>query len=382
MCAFLCVVAPTSADELPLSREALEADSVPVDTVSAEADTQSAKKPKKENLFVKFLKGFNDADPAYVAPNYYKFTAMLQNTNFYQSYRMSVTDAEGYKRTLRLSPNPGFKVGPYFGWRWIFYGYTFDVSRPRRAGKSSEMNLCLYTSQIGADLVYVRNTNDFTIDRASGFSNAVNQAVRGQAFPGMDAITLSANMYYVFNHKHFSYPAAYAQSTVQRRSAGSWLLGIYLSRQRIRFDYDQLPSVLTTPEEGQTEAPISAEEMVSKVDYSSYNISIGYAYNWVFARNCLFDISLSPSLGIKRARGERVRGEDVWLNMRHLKFDVLSRAGIVWNNSHYFAGTSLVMYMYDYQKNRYSLTNSIFYLNVYVGFMFDRKSQYPKTRKK
>jgi hypothetical protein len=32
--------------------------------------------------------------------------------------------------------------------------------------------------------------------------------------------------YYTFNHRHFSFPAAFTQNYIQRRSAGSWLAGI------------------------------------------------------------------------------------------------------------------------------------------------------------
>ena len=31
--------------------------------------------------------------------------------------------------------------------------------------------------------------------------------------------------YYIFNHRRFSYSAAFTQSYIQRRSAGSWLAG-------------------------------------------------------------------------------------------------------------------------------------------------------------
>lgn len=42
----------------------------------------------------------------------------------------------------------------------------------------------------------------------------------------------------------------------------------------------------------------------SNIDYSAYNISGGYAYNWVFARNFLFDISAQACLAYKRATNE------------------------------------------------------------------------------
>lgn len=34
--------------------------------------------------------------------------------------------------------------------------------------------------------------------------------------------------------------------------------------------------------------------------YTDYNLSVGYGYNWVFARNCLLNISLLPAIAYKK----------------------------------------------------------------------------------
>ena len=85
-------------------------------------------------------------------------------------------------------------------------------------------------------------------------------------------------------HRHFSYPAAYNQSTVQRKSCGSVMLGLGFSKQHISFDYHKLPSVLIG-EEG--DEKIVEELKFSSINYNYYYASVGYAYNWVFARNWL-----------------------------------------------------------------------------------------------
>lgn len=43
---------------------------------------------------------------------------------------------------------------------------------------------------------------------------------------------LNLTGYYTFNHRRFSYPAAFTQSYIQRRSAGSWLAGISYQSSR------------------------------------------------------------------------------------------------------------------------------------------------------
>ena len=77
-------------------------------------------------------------------------------------------------------------------------------------------------------------------------------------------------------------------------------------------------------------------------------------------------------------KGERLSGKEFWSNIKNFNFDFISRAGIVWNNTHWFAGASFVGHLYDYRRDRISLSNSINYFNVYAGFNFNRKKQYRK----
>ena len=44
-------------------------------------------------------------------------------------------------------------------------------------------------------------------------------------FTGFQSNIKGLNAYWIFNHKHFSYPAAYSQSTNQRKSCGSLMAG-------------------------------------------------------------------------------------------------------------------------------------------------------------
>ena len=347
--------------------DSLVEDSVPL------SKTEVLKKKIKHtgNIFVRFVRSFNAMDTAYIIPNYYNYTAMIQNTNFRQDIRLKGESENGESQSIFLSPNPAFKIGPYFGWRWIFLGYTFDLGHPKAAGKTTEFNLSLYSSMLGADLIYIRNTGDFTIKRVDGFGDT---DMRYKGFNGLNTYTACINAYYVFNHKRFSYPAAFAQSTVQRKSCGSWILGIRYDKQKITFDHTLLPEKLINPALGGTE--VVDQLKFNKINYRNYSVSGGYAYNWVFAKNCLFSASLVPSVGYKQAKGEKISGEEFWLNIKNLNIDFITRAGLVWNNSRWFAGASFVNHLYDYRRERLSLTNSVSYLNIYFGLCFNRRKEY------
>lgn len=366
LCLMLAVAGILRAQETP-GDTALSM--VSPDSLEVVEKADSIGKKKRVGFIRKFIQAFSDKDSTYITPDYYNYTALLQNTNFRQDYRLRATNKEGQTQTIHLTPRSSFNLGPYFGWRWIFLGYTFDVGRPKSAGKTSEFNFSFYTALLGFDLQYIKHNGGFEIKNVDGFGST---RVRNVNFNGLDTKTMCLNAYYVFNHRRFSYPAAYAQSTVQAKSAGSWVLGVRVDRQKLDFDHTQLPSALLSPSKPD-EIPIIDELKFKELDYYHYSISAGYAYNWVFAPKFLFSVSLVPALGYKKLKGRHVSGEEFWMNVKNLNIDLISRAGLVWNNSRWFAGASFVNYLYGYRKDKFSITNSVSYLNVYAGFYFKRR---------
>ena len=94
--------------------------------------------PKRKSFFKKFIsnvstafKNFTSIDTNYIEPQHYNFTAMLQNTSTYEHYRIN----NKKDQSIRFSPEPSVKLGPYLGWRWIFLGYTLDINHLRNNNK-------------------------------------------------------------------------------------------------------------------------------------------------------------------------------------------------------------------------------------------------------
>lgn len=116
---------------------------------------------------------------------------------------------------------------------------------------------------------------------------------------------------------------------------------------------------------------------VEHIKYTNISLTLGYAYNWVFARNWLACLSLTPAIAYKTSRIEKVQTEtNDWY--QNFNIDFILRAGVVYNNSKYFAGTSFVGRTYDYYRNNFSLNNGFGTLQVYAGFNFYLKKQYRK----
>lgn len=339
-------------------------------------------KEKKGNIFkrmgrlgTKLFGGFNSIDTAYIEPQHYNFTFMIQNTNTYEMYRLISKEGQ----SVTFGPRPTYRVGPYIGWRWIFLGYTFDIKNLHADKHRTELDLSLYSSLFGIDLYYRKTGDNYRITTADFHDEVINRKLEKTPFNGVSASIKGFDVYYIFNHRRFSYPAAFSQSTNQRRSAGSPLLGIGYTTQKLSVDAEKLKNVVESVSgtNGQT-VKLDSGLMFKSVRYSSYSVSGGYAYNWVFARNWLFAASASVALAYKRSNGDMERHKTTTFyigdfNFDDINIDGIGRFGLVWNNTKYYVGMSTIIRSFNYRKSRFSTNNVFGSLNIYVGVNIGRK---------
>ena len=99
------------------------------------SDSLRTEQPEKELSWLRrTIRGFSYIDENYVEPQHYNWSVMAQATYTYDYYRLSAVGDNS--QSVSFAPTPSFKVGPYFGWRWVFLGYTFDLRKIDIGAKS------------------------------------------------------------------------------------------------------------------------------------------------------------------------------------------------------------------------------------------------------
>ena len=355
---------------LSLQAQTEKRDSLMNDNI--EADSLTSVRPSAFKRAIKKFMNFSDFDTLYISPNRYNYALMATHFSNFEYYSVSSDLPQPQK--LSFSPNPHNKIGLYFGWRWIFLGWSVDVDdiyrKTNRKNKGTEFDLSLYSSKLGVDIFYRRMGNNYKIHKIRGFYDEIPSNY-SENFNGLKVDIKGLNLYYIFNNRKFSYPAAFSQSTNQRRNAGTFIAGFSISKHNLDFDYEELPEYI--------QEKMNPGMKVNKIKYTNANISFGYAYNWVFARNCLACISLTPAIAYKASDvdAETHEGKQ-WYSKFNLDF--LIRAGIVYNNGKYFVGSSFVGKNYNYHRNNFSLDNGFGTLQVYAGFNFHLRKEYRKKK--
>ena len=323
---------------------------------------------KRKPLMTRVMDGVTDffmgCDTTYVTPQKYQFTAQLEVSYWHDYYFMRSSQTNN---TMVIQSDPSVILGGnvYFG---IFgYGAVWNmndlgIKAGKTNGTSLRQSFVIHTAKIFAEY-YMFNSG-----KGAEIRSVSNIDLRGKdrAFHGLDSRCNGLSAMYMFNNRHFSWPAAFGANAVQRKSCGSWSVGFQYNHQAISFDKSELPDYIQTG--------IDSTLLFTHVDYSDYSVSVGYNYNCVMGRNVLFAVSLIPSIGYRRSNITEAQLEHSIFNS--ISTDVNLRMSFFWNNTKLFSGLILEAHTYDYRKDQFGLTNTYGTLKYLLGFNFWKKPHY------
>jgi hypothetical protein len=353
-----------------LALPAQESDTLSLKTVT---DTVAASQPRKLGVVRRTVRGFDRLNDDYIEPQHYIFTVMMQGTYAYDRYTLISSGSD--RQTVSFAPDMTLRVGPYFGWKWFFGGYTFELGNINFNKVKQEFDLSVYSSQIGVDLFYRRTGSEYKLREANFGTDIDSEALNDVPFDGLKAGITGFNVYYIFNHGRFSYPAAFAQSTIQKISCGSWMAGVGYTRNSVELDHERLQSVIDE-RLGKNKAKLDSGLMFHSVNYNDINVSAGYAYNWVFYKNWLLAGSLQAALAYKHSSGDVDGNGSKSFSFQDINIDGIARFGLVYNCMKWYAGASVILHSNNYRKPLFKTNNTFGSMNIYVGFNFVKKKKY------
>jgi len=158
------------------------------------------------------------------------------------------------------------------------------------------------------------------------------------------------------------------------------MVGLGYLKNDIEFDHKRLEAL--AQEKLGHEVELDSGLMFNRIKYTDINASVGYAYNWVFARNWLLCGSLSMALAYKTSLGETEKKydtqKDSGFDFGNFNIDGIGRFGIVWNNTKWYAGASAIVRAYNYHKSQFAANNIFGDLCIYVGLNFGPRGPYRK----
>ena len=151
---------------------------------------------------------------------------------------------------LRMQERIHYKAGVYITYSGIRAGLGMSVGR-----KSAEKSTSLYLGCVKSYYGFTAQYNNIKEKVSSDMHSTVdyngedyeNESTEDDTYMDSDYPAdmreIQLDGYYAFNRHRFAYTAVYGGSVVQRRSAGSWMLGMKYLYGRVKFD----PKEVTFP---------------------------------------------------------------------------------------------------------------------------------------
>ena len=176
----------------------------------------------------------------------------------------NVTD--GVQNRSRVTADCRGTLSMAVAYRGLGLGVAVNPAKFAGKCKDFEYNLNSYSNRYGFDVVFLSSKTYHGYKAADAERIDIHKGQISQN-------ALNLNFYYAFNYRRFSFPAAFSQSYIQKRSAGSWMIGASFDGSKTELN-----------------------DMTIRLN--EFAVGAGYAYNLVIARHWLCHLSALPTMTI------------------------------------------------------------------------------------
>lgn len=275
---------------------------------------------------------------------------------------------------MRLRTNNGFPTyGVMFSYKYLNLWFTTSAGAlsPSRGSRGQTNNLGFAVGYTGNRWwlraffedykgFYVTNPEVFAPDWFDTRSNF-------PLLPELRTFTVYGTAYYGFNKDNYSHRAMLWQSEKQKKSAGSWLMGISAG-----YDHVYSDSVII---------PFEARPTFSNLaDISSYRtftgaVNVGYTHTFVLSDRWSFGMMFAP--GIAGSIGE-IETDDETTRRINLELGLMAEGRMLLSYHHdrWFSGVAMNAYMLTKPINGDLFSN----LHTYIRFNVGYRLAMPKSR--
>jgi len=190
------------------------------------------------------------------------------------------------------SPKNQLYLGPGFTYKLIGNGLSFSFGLLNNKDDGEPIKrIDVYVNLILKKVVFdfgLRFYQNFTLKNPSDFLTGSSGSIQNYIRPDIRTVYMGVGAVYVLNHEKFSYRATFTQTAIQKKSAGSLMLGTQVFLQGMMGDSSIFPSAAGLPN-------------VTSNSSVYLGLTTAYAYNFVIKKHFFLALSLSSTLELGKA---------------------------------------------------------------------------------
>lgn len=264
----------------------------------------------------------------------------------------TTTVTDGVQNRSRVTADCRGTLSMAVAYRGLGLGVAVNPAKFAGKCKDFEYNLNSYSNRYGFDVVFLSSKTYHGYKATDAERIDIH---KGQ----ISQYALNLNFYYAFNYRRFSFPAAFSQSYIQKRSAGSWMIGASFDGSKTELN-----------------------DMTIRLN--EFAVGAGYAYNLVIARHWLCHLSALPTMTIyshdytkTRTSADEDNAPSATSTIRHdMKYHfpsaiITGRAAAVYSWRNKFAGaTAVYNYSVAGNEDHLQVRRNKWRVRMFFGFRF------------
>lgn len=296
---------------------------------------------------------FNSYDTAYVEGTGKNWKARLTSYNWVGNNLLLFSKST----RVHINSNIFSDIGPNISFMALNIGYMWNLNKLRGENDDARrtFNFGFNCALFSFNLNYSYVKGGTTIERFVDYNNGKRINL---PYNDIKQEVFQVDACYYFNNRRYSQAASYTYSKYQLRSAGSWMLGVAITKQNNVLDFSNLPETM------KPYLPISYH--VCRINYMDYNIIGGYGYNWVFRPKWLLNATLLPSIGYKHSSST----EEIAGGKNMFATNLKSMMSLTYNHRSMFIGIISRFDGFVFYGKDYTYFNSLKSLTANIGFRF------------
>ena len=295
---------------------------------------------------------FNSYDTTYVVGTGRRWKTRVAFDGWTDSYNINLD----HKLPITLISDPYLNASVNLQYMAVGISYGIDLNNLyfSKPVKHQKFEFNFNCARFNLDLAFNRNAGGTYVRT---FGDFPRKQFYKSYFPGLDMTSFTGDIYYFFNNYKYANGAAYNFSKIQKKSAGSFMIGLSYAYEDISFDFNSLPEELVPY--------YTFDEKLLRFHYNSYCLLFGYGYNWVLNKYLLYNISVMPSTGVIRCYEDSSDSKDSMFSL-----NVKGRMSLTYNLRDFF---TCLIFKADgrwYKTGRLSAFNAIENFSLSVGVRF------------
>jgi hypothetical protein len=302
-------------------------------------------------------------DTAYISSYYKRLTLTLPVST--RLLKFSIQDLNSGNKLI-FAPNLQYNLGIGISSKWASFILNTGVklfnhdTETKGQTKYQDYQLNLYGRKITTSS-FVQYYSGYYIKNSKSYSYYVSDKPY-EIRADVNALNIGVSSMYALNHKKLSIGSSFGFVEQQKKSAGSFLLGLYY----FYFKANGNPSLVNDP----FRSSFDSISYIHSVHINNFGLNVGYIYTLVFLKKCYLTASLVQGLG-----GKQVNYIGDVSSIKHNSFggagNLNLRLALGYDKGRYFIGAmGMIEYFLFSQKSDPTIDYSFGKFSVYIGYRF------------